>query len=179
MHKLPVISILGFALGRCAHSSPHSVGESLYVLGFQDCIHCCRISLGWAIPIRILVADDHEIVRMGVRILLGGSDRWEICGEAQDGAETIAKVMELAPEVVILDLTMPVMSGFDTAKQIRRIAPSTRIVFFSMHETPTTARLVGADAFVSKSSAAQDLPRTIAEVLRRDEPPRSAANYLD
>lgn len=136
--------------------------------------------MGWAIPIRVLVADDHEIVRMGVRILLAGSDQWEICGEAQDGAEAIAKVMELSPDVVILDLTMPVMSGFDTAKQIRRIAPSTRIVFFSMHETPTTARLVGADAFVSKSSAAQDLPRTIVEVLARNTPPRSAAaNYLD
>lgn len=136
--------------------------------------------MGWAIPIRVLVADDHEIVRMGVRVLFAGSDQWEICGEAQDGAEAIAKVMELSPDVVILDLTMPVMSGFDTAKQIRRLAPSTRIVFFSMHETPTTARLVGADAFVSKSSAAQDLPRTIVEVLARDTPPRSAAaNYLD
>lgn len=117
---------------------------------------------------------------MGVRILFSGNDQWEICGEARDGAEAIAKVMELAPDVVILDLTMPVMSGFDTAKQIRRIAPLTRIIFFSMHETPTTARLVGADAFVSKSSAAQDLPRTLAEVLGRDHPrPSAAGNYLE
>ena len=125
--------------------------------------------MGWAIPIRVLVADDHEIVRIGVRVLFAGNDQWEVCGEAQDGVETLAKVVELAPDVVILDLSMPVMSGFDTAKQIRRIAPSTRIVFFSMHETPTTARLVGADAFVSKSSAAQDLPRIIVEVLGRDD----------
>jgi len=108
---------------------------------------------------------------MGVRILFSGSDQWEICGEAQDGVETLAMVKELAPDVVILDLTMPVMGGFDTAKQIRRLAPSTRIIFFSMHETPTTARLVGADAFVSKASAAQELPRTIIQVLGRDEPP--------
>lgn len=115
---------------------------------------------------------------MGVRVLFAGSDQWEICGEAQDGVETIAKVVELAPDVVILDLSMPVMSGFDTAKQIRRVSPSTRIVFFSMHETPTTARLVGADAFVSKSSAVQDLPRAIVEVLGRDDFARpEPANY--
>ncbi|HXP81959.1 MAG TPA: response regulator transcription factor [Verrucomicrobiae bacterium] len=129
---------------------------------------------------RLLVADDHEIVRMGVRVLFSGSDQWEICGEAQDGAEAIAKVKELSPDVVILDLTMPVMGGFDTAKQIRRLAPTTRIIFFSMHETPTTARLVGADAFVSKASAALELPRTIIQVLGRDEPPQSlASHYLD
>lgn len=107
-----------------------------------------------------------------MRILLSSADQWEICGEARDGAEAIAMVMELAPDVVILDLTMPVMGGFDTAKEIRRVAPSTRIIFFSVHETPTTARLVGADAFVSKSSAAQDLPRTIIQVLRRNTPPQ-------
>jgi DNA-binding NarL/FixJ family response regulator len=138
------------------------------------------VQRGPAIPIRLLVADDHEIVRIGVRILFSGSDQWEICGEAQDGAETIEKVRELSPDVVILDLTMPVMGGFDTAKQIRRLAPSTRIIFFSIHETPTTARLVGADAFVSKASAAQELPRTIIQVLARDEPPQSLApHYLD
>jgi two-component system invasion response regulator UvrY len=109
--------------------------------------------------------DDHEIVRMGVRILLSGNDHWEVCGEAPNGAEALEKVAELTPDVVILDLAMPVLGGFDTAKRIRMLSPSTRIVFFSIHETPTTARLAGADAFVSKSSAAQDLPRTIAEVL--------------
>ena len=119
-------------------------------------------------------------MRIGVRILFSGSDQWEICGEARDGAEAIAKVRELSPDVVILDLTMPVMGGFDTAKQIRRLAPTTRIIFFSIHETPTTARLVGADAFVSKASAAQELPRTIIQVLGRDEPPQSLApHYLD
>ena len=109
--------------------------------------------------------DDHEIVRIGVRILFSGSDQWEICGEAQNGAEAIAKVMQLSPDAVILDLTMPVMGGFDTAKQIRQVSPNTRIIFFSIHEIPTTARLVGADAFVSKASAAQELPRTIIQVM--------------
>ena len=133
-----------------------------------------------AIPIRLLVADDHEIVRIGVRILFSGSDQWEICGEAENGAEAIAKVLQLSPDAVILDLTMPVMGGFDTAKQIRRVSPNTRIIFFSIHETPTTARLVGADAFVSKASAAQELPRTIVQVMggsRRSGP--SAMYHFD
>jgi DNA-binding NarL/FixJ family response regulator len=117
--------------------------------------------------------DDHEIVRMGVRILLSDRNQWEICGEAEDGVDAISKVVDLSPDVVILDLTMPVMSGFDTAIRIRQVAPSTRIVFFSIHETPTTARLVGADAFVSKASAAQDLPRTILSVLNRRGNPHS------
>ncbi len=103
---------------------------------------------------------------MGVRILLSDGNQWEICGEAEDGAEAISKVVELSPDVVILDLTMPVMSGFDTAKRIRQVSPSTRIIFFSIHETPTTARLVGADAFVSKASAAEDLAHTINQVLQ-------------
>lgn len=109
--------------------------------------------------------DDHEIVRIGVRILLADRRQWDICGEAQDGAEAVEKVAQLSPDVVILDLTMPVMSGFDAAQRIRQISPATKIVFFSIHEMPTTARLVGADAFVSKSSAAEDLERTINRVL--------------
>lgn len=117
---------------------------------------------------------------MGVRILFSDTSLWEICGEATDGPEAIAKVAELSPDVVILDLTMPAMGGFDTAKRIRQVAPGTRIVFFSMHETPTTARLVGADAFVSKSTAARDLARTIRRLLEgRESPPLSATQNGD
>ena len=109
--------------------------------------------------------DDHEIVRIGVRILLADREHWEICGEAQDGIEAIEKVVQLSPDVVILDLTMPLMNGLDAAQRIRQIAPSTKIVFFSIHDMPTTARLAGADAFVSKSCAAEDLERTINHIL--------------
>jgi DNA-binding NarL/FixJ family response regulator len=116
-------------------------------------------------PVRLLVVDDNEIVRMGVRVLLSAQTQWEICGEAENGADAIMKVQELAPDVVILDLTMPVLSGYDTATRIRKIAPGTRIVFFSIHDVPTSARLVGADAFVSKSSAAHQLTQAISTVL--------------
>ena len=100
-----------------------------------------------------------------MRNLLAKNDQWEICGEAADGLEAIEKVLLLAPDVVILDLMMPTMNGFDTAKRIRQLAPTTGIIFFSLHDTPTTARLVGADAFVSKAAIAQDLPRAIRHVL--------------
>jgi DNA-binding NarL/FixJ family response regulator len=112
------------------------------------------------------VVDDNEIVRMGVRGLLCNHPQWEICGEAENGADAISKVAELSPDVVILDLIMPVISGIEAATRIRRISPSTKIVFFSIHDTPTTARMVGADAFVSKSSAAQDLVLAINNVLQ-------------
>jgi two-component system, NarL family, nitrate/nitrite response regulator NarL len=120
-----------------------------------------------SIPIRLLIVDDHEIVRIGVRLLLSDRDNWEVCGEAGDGIEAVEKVAELSPDIVILDLTMPVLSGLEVAKQIREIAPSTRIVFFSVHEMPIAAQLVGADAFVTKSLAAEQLEKTIDAVLQK------------
>ena len=133
-----------------------------------------RFELEAVIPVRVLVVDDSEIVRMGVRVLLYDSAQWEICGEAENGADAIAKVLEESPDVVVLDLIMPVMSGFETAARIRTIAPTTKIVFFSVHETPTTARLVGADAFVSKASAAKDLALAITTALElRPNPSRA------
>jgi DNA-binding NarL/FixJ family response regulator len=80
--------------------------------------------------------------------------------------EAIRMVPELSPDVVILDLSMPGMNGFETAAKIRLIAPSVRIVFFSVHEIPSTALWIGADAFVSKSSALQDLVLTVNRVLQ-------------
>lgn len=103
---------------------------------------------------------------MGVRTLISGHPEWKICGEASNGRQALQKVSELRPDVVILDLTMPVMNGFEAAEHIHRIAPATKIIFFSMHEMPTTARTVGADAFVAKSSAARDLPLALERVLR-------------
>jgi DNA-binding NarL/FixJ family response regulator len=115
---------------------------------------------------RLLIVDDHEVVRSGVRKLFTNSGSLMVCGEAKDGMEAIRMVPELAPDVVILDLSMPGMNGFETAEKIRLIAPSIRIVFFSIHEIPATARWVGADAFVSKSSTLQELAFTVNAVLR-------------
>jgi DNA-binding NarL/FixJ family response regulator len=99
-------------------------------------------------------------------MLFANSDSFEVCGEAQNGLEAIRMVPELSPDVVILDLSMPGLNGFETAAEIRLIAPSIRIVLFSVHEIPTTARWAGADAFVSKSSTLRDLALTVNRVLR-------------
>ena len=119
-------------------------------------------------PARLLIVDDHEVVRLGVRTLFANNDSCAVCGEAQNGMEAIRMVSEISPDVVILDLSMQGMNGFEIATRIRRIAPSTRIVFFSFHEIPSSARLVGADAFVSKSSPLQELVVTVNRVLQSE-----------
>jgi len=121
------------------------------------------------VPLRLLIADDHEIVRIGVRILLRDKHEWEICGEAENGRDAIAKVRNLSPDIVLLDLSMPVMNGFEAATEIRRIAPSTKIIIYSIHDVPTTATEVGADAFVSKSTSAEELIATIERVTGQSQ----------
>jgi DNA-binding NarL/FixJ family response regulator len=116
-------------------------------------------------PTRILIVDDHEVVRMGIRMALSWDHPQAIFGEARDGLDAIQKLVELSPDVVILDLTMPGMNGFQTAEQMRQIAPSVKIIFYSIHEIPIVARLSGADAFVSKSSSPQELTTTVNRVL--------------
>src|ERR1700682_1526829 len=116
-------------------------------------------------PARLLIVDDHEVVRLGVRTLFANNDSLAVCGEAQNGMDAIRMVAEMSPDVVILDLSMQGMNGFELAARIRSIAPSPRIVFFSFHEIPSSARLVGADAFVSKASPLQELVLTVNRVL--------------
>lgn len=118
-------------------------------------------------PNRVLIVDDHAVVRAGVRLLLDGNPKWEVCGEAEDGEQALREVARLAPDIVILDLTMPVINGFQVAKDIRQIAPSTKIVFFSVHDIPTVAREAGADAFVAKSSGIEALLAAIERVVQR------------
>lgn len=123
--------------------------------------------------LRILVADDNEVVRLGIRALLSSRCDWDICGDAANGREAINKVWELSPDIIILDLSMPVMNGFAAATEIRKIAPSIKIVFLSIHDVPATAREVGADAFVSKTSSAQELVATIERVISPSQLPRA------
>jgi DNA-binding NarL/FixJ family response regulator len=117
-------------------------------------------------PARLLIVDDHEIVRLGLRTLFAKNDSCEVCGEAQNGLDAIRMVSELSPDVVILDLTMPGMNGFETAANIITIAPSIGIVLFSAHDVPASAQWVGADAFVSKSSPLQELTLAVSRVLQ-------------
>jgi DNA-binding NarL/FixJ family response regulator len=117
-------------------------------------------------PARILLVDDHESVRKGVRTLFAHNDSFEVCGEARNGTDAIRMVSDLSPDVVILDLTMPGLTGFQTAAQIRQIAPSIKIIFFTIHEIPSSAWWVGADACVSKSSTLEELTSAVNRVLQ-------------
>jgi DNA-binding NarL/FixJ family response regulator len=115
---------------------------------------------------RILLVDDHEVVRKGLGCLL--DPKWEVCGEAANGAEAVQKVHDLNPDLVLLDLNMPVMGGMATALAIRNIAPDIKIVFFSMHDTQMLeqmGRLVHVDAFLTKGCTGGKLNRTIAHLL--------------
>ena len=115
---------------------------------------------------RILIVDDHEVVRMGIRLLFSNNGPLQVCGEAEDGPDALEKVLELAPDVVILDLTIPGMNGFETAARMREIAPTVKIVFYSIHEIPATARISGGDAFISKAAASQELIMTVNRVMQ-------------
>jgi len=122
--------------------------------------------------VRILLADDHETVRMGVRAALAQESQFDICGEAENGQDAVAKVRQLNPDAVILDVSMPVMNGLEAAREIRRIAPSTKIVMFSMHDSAQmseAAKQAGADAFVLKSAPGRQLVHAIHDVLLRKE----------
>ena|ERR1700676_2632259 len=118
---------------------------------------------------RLLLVDDHEIVRQAIASLLTLRWGYDICGEAANGQEAIEKVIELHPDVVVLDLSMPVMTGTAAARVIHRIAPQTRIIFLSMHDSETIielTKLVGADACLSKRSATSELNKAIVAVLK-------------
>ena len=106
----------------------------------------------------VLVVDDHSVTRSTIRSLLKGHSL-PVCGEAENGKEAVEKVKELSPEVVLLDIEMPVMNGIQAAYEIRRISPSTKILFFTIHKEDAASgiRLLGAEGFVTKSSLGTDL----------------------
>jgi len=105
---------------------------------------------------RIFVADDHEVVRCGIRALLEGHPGWEVCGEARDGRDAVAMVTELRPDLVLLDVGMPNLNGLDAARQILHALPGTRILILTVHESEAVIREVlevGARGFLLKSGA--------------------------
>jgi len=118
---------------------------------------------------KVLIVDDHEIVREGIRRLLTGSrPGWEICGEAANGKQAVDSVKSLKPDVLILDITMPGMSGLEAAPHILKLSLGCRIVIFTMHYSDRLAaeiRETGAHGYVQKSQAARDLVEAIECVL--------------
>jgi DNA-binding NarL/FixJ family response regulator len=119
--------------------------------------------------LRILVADDHEVVRYGVRVLLEGHAGWEVCAEAADGRDAVDKAVTLKPDIVILDIGMPNLNGLEATRQILRTTPQARVLILTMHESEQVVREVleaGARGFLLKSDAGRDLIAAV-EALQR------------
>jgi DNA-binding NarL/FixJ family response regulator len=120
------------------------------------------------VPSKILIVDDHEVVRQGVRTILRSRPEWEICGEAANGKEGIEAVKAFNPDVVILDITMPLMSGLEAASHIAKLGLQSSILIFTMHESErliAEVRAAGAQGFVHKSRAGRDLILAIDTLL--------------
>ncbi|MGH9497935.1 MAG: response regulator [Terriglobales bacterium] len=118
---------------------------------------------------RILIADDHEIVRQGIRVLLDQHPGWEVSGEARDGREAVERSKVLKPDLVLLDIGMPTLNGLDAARQILANSPLTRVLILTMHDSEQVVRdvlAVGARGFLLKSDAGRDLISAV-EALQR------------
>jgi DNA-binding NarL/FixJ family response regulator/anti-sigma regulatory factor (Ser/Thr protein kinase) len=127
--------------------------------------------------VRILIADDHELVRQGLRALLSSRPTWEVCGEAVDGVEAVEKAAQLRPDIVLLDVSMPRMNGLEAAPVIRRESPVSQIVIVSQHdpaEMLRSALKVGARGFVSKSDIGSNLLSTIESIVQTAPRPVAA-----
>jgi len=115
-------------------------------------------------PLRILIADDHEKVRWGLRSLLSLRPDWDICGEAVDGRDAVQKARELKPQVAVLDVSMPHLNGLEAARQIRKEVPQTEVLIVSQHESSeviAAAIDAGARGYVVKS----DVPRDFLDAV--------------
>jgi DNA-binding NarL/FixJ family response regulator len=123
------------------------------------------------VPLRILLADDHEVVRRGLCALLRAKPEWEVCGEAVDGREAVEKALELKPDVVILDVGMPNLNGLEATRQIIKARPQIRVLILTLHDSDQLVQEVlnaGARGFLLKSDAARDLV-TAVEALRNNK----------
>jgi DNA-binding NarL/FixJ family response regulator len=119
--------------------------------------------------VRILLVDDHPIVRQGLRTLLEGRSGWEVVGEASDGIEALDKIETLQPDVVVLDITMPKMNGLEACRKIQQKQKTAglEVLFVTQHDSPQMMREAldaGARGYVVKSNAARDLLEAVEAV---------------
>jgi DNA-binding NarL/FixJ family response regulator len=134
------------------------------------------------VSLRIFLADDHEVVRLGLRTLLETGSDWKVVGEASNGRDAVAMVRDLAPDVVVMDLSMPQLNGLEATRQILKEAPRTSVMILSVNESEEIVHEVlaaGARGFMLKSDAGKDLLVAV-EGLRQGRPFFSArvADYV-
>src|SRR5580704_2731143 len=123
-------------------------------------------------PVRILVADDHHVVRTGLRALLESKSGWQVCAEAANGREAVEKARELKPDVAVLDIGMPLLNGVEATRQIRKLSPKTEILILTMHDSDLLVQEVleaGALGYILKDDADRNLIAAV-DALRQHKP---------
>jgi DNA-binding NarL/FixJ family response regulator len=121
---------------------------------------------------RILVADDHAVVRAGLRTLLESRSGWQVCGEASNGREAVEMAGKFKPDVAVMDIAMPVLNGIEATRQVRRVSPETEVLILTMHDSEQMVEKVyeaGALGYVLKDVADSTLLSAV-EMLRRHKP---------
>jgi DNA-binding NarL/FixJ family response regulator len=119
-------------------------------------------------PARILIADDHDIVRKGLRALVQEEPSWQVVADVQDGRSAVAKTQELKPDIAILDIAMPSLNGLDATKQIMKVNPDTKVLILTMHDSELLIQNVlnaGARGYLMKTDAGRDLVVAIRALL--------------
>jgi DNA-binding NarL/FixJ family response regulator len=114
--------------------------------------------------LRILIADDHDLIRRGLKTLLEAQPGWKVCAEASKGPEAVNKTEELRPDVVVIDVCMPELNGIEATRQIRKVSPRTEVLVLSVHHSERLIQEVldaGARGFIVKSDSDSDLVRAI------------------
>ena len=132
--------------------------------------------------VRVLIADDNEMVRRGIKDLLASEMTWQICGEAKDGADAVQKSRELRPHIILLDISMPQLNGLQAARLLRKDSPEVKILVMSQHDPVQLlprAIEAGANGCIDKSRIGVDLLpaiRSIDGITERSHPDRNAAD---
>jgi len=122
--------------------------------------------------VRVLVADDHPIIRRAVRSVLQAQPHFEVCGEATDGAQAIQEAQKLTPDVIVLNVTMPVLNGFEAAREIKTILPKSAIVILSQDADRRfieEAKKIGVQAYVAKSKAGEALVKAVEAAVTGED----------
>lgn len=120
---------------------------------------------------RILVADDHEVVRKGLIAILEQTPEWQVCGEACNGREAAEKAKQLMPDVVVMDVSMPGLNGLEATRQVMRANPATKVLILTLHDSDQIVRDVldaGARGLLLKSDSGRELVAAV-DALRRDK----------
>ena len=122
--------------------------------------------------LRIMIADDHDLVRRGLKMLLDTRAGWKVCAEAQSGRDAVSMAEELHPDIAIIDISMPELNGLEAARKIKKISPNTEILILSMHHTDNLVREIietGAKGYIIKSDSERSLVAAV-EALSAHKP---------